>query len=165
MNKPLDALNTLLRGGRACLSMLPFRDKVLPLALQEFDDNLCVPRQLACLLKIDIQSVCAEFEEISPGFREKGLSSKQIMDYCERSDIDYDCLIGGQVYEWRADDPMARVCWTGWNGHAYFYRTIVQFGPVKPSLRKQAKDAIPALAGVETVGAAAETRALFHNRF
>ena len=98
MHQPLDALNTLLRGGRACLSMLPFRDKVLPLALQELD-NLCVPRQLAYPLKIDIQSVCTEFEEISSGFREKGLSSKQIMEYCEQSDIDYDCLVGGQVYQ------------------------------------------------------------------
>ncbi|CAE7838985.1 pfh1, partial [Symbiodinium microadriaticum] len=68
-------------------------DQILPSAFEERRDMLCVPRQLAELLKLPLREVIEDFNSICPGnWQDRGKEERA-------------------------------VAFTSWNGHAFFYRS------------------------------------------
>ena len=57
MRRPLGVL-------RSACAQLPFHVQILDEALEEHDDKLCVPRQLAVFLQMYLQDTCAAFDNI-----------------------------------------------------------------------------------------------------
>ena len=79
MQRPLGVL-------RGACSQLPFHEQILDEAFEEHDDKLCVPRQLAVLLKMSLQDTCAAFDNIcTDGWRlrrvtpRRGLRVRQVL--------------------------------------------------------------------------------------
>ena len=61
-------------------------DQILPSAFEERQDMLCVPRQIAELLKLSLEDVLQDFDAIcSAGWRERGVSPAEIRTFCDWS--------------------------------------------------------------------------------
>ena len=52
---------------RSACSQFPFYEQILDEAFEEHNDKLCVPRQIAVLLRMSLQDTCAAFDNICPG--------------------------------------------------------------------------------------------------
>ena len=51
-------------GTRPILCSLPFSDQICSEALEDHEDKLCVPRQIAALICEDFGIICLEFDRI-----------------------------------------------------------------------------------------------------
>ena len=88
---------------------------------------LCVPRQLAELLKLPLEDILQDFDAICSGdWRQRGVSPAEIRTFCVWRNAPMffvDCrgrLLG-------CFQPMQKeeraIAYTAWNGHAFFYKS------------------------------------------
>jgi 5-methylcytosine-specific restriction endonuclease McrA len=124
--------------------LVPCVYDLLDEALEFRDDHLCIPRQLGCLLHQDYCKIADEFDDLAPGWRDRGgISANEIMSYAEHHD--YTCLIFWQskCIEKRQGTRRA-LSFSIMGGHAYFYkcyrRMLEKAGGVKEvRLKKETK--------------------------
>jgi hypothetical protein len=77
MRQPLGSL-------RNCASFLPFPDQVLPVAFENHNDRLCIPRQLAELLGQTIERICETFDDLigNDEWRCVGITPECLRKWC-----------------------------------------------------------------------------------
>ena len=116
MRRPLGVLRN------AC-AQLPFHELVLDEEFQEHPDKLCVPRQLAVLLKISLDDVCAAFDNIcADGWRLRGVTPDEMFEFAK--------FYGCPCYDWAVQTMAATyspehklnrpLAFTSWEDHAFF---------------------------------------------
>ena len=102
-------------------------DQILASAFEERQDMLCVPRQIAELLKLPLQEVMEDFNSICPGnWQQRGVSPTEIRTFCvwRNAPMFYvDCR--GRLLDCfqPAEKEEKAIAFTSWNGHAFFYRS------------------------------------------
>ena len=88
---------------------------------------LCVPRQIAELLKLPLQEVMEDFNSICPGnWQQRGVSPAEIRTFSvwRNAPMFYvDCR--GRLLDCfqPAEKEERAIAFTSWNGHAFFYRS------------------------------------------
>ena len=100
-------------------------DEILESAFEQRPDKLCVPRQLAELMRLPLQEVLSDFDAIctKKTWREQGITPREIREFClwRQAPMFYvDCQ--GRLldkYEPTVKEQRA-VAFTSWNGHAFF---------------------------------------------
>ena len=113
-------------------------DEILESAFEQRPDKLCVPRQLAELMRLPLQEVLSDFDAIctKKTWREQGITPREIREFClwRQAPMFYvDCQ--GRLldkYEPTVKEQRA-VAFTSWNGHAFFYksaRTVAKCEPI-----------------------------------
>ena len=151
LDQPLEAL-------RDVSYQLYCGDEILESAFEQRPDKLCVPRQLAELMRLPLQEVLSDFDAIctQKTWREQGITPREIREFClwRQAPMFYvDCQ--GRLldkYEPSVKEQRA-VAFTSWNGHAFFYksaRTVAKCEPIgeraryrgerKPSATPEFKD-------------------------
>ncbi|CAE7238133.1 unnamed protein product [Symbiodinium natans] len=106
--------------------------------IEQRPDKLCVPRQLAELMRLPLQEVLSDFDAIctKKTWREQGVTPREIREFClwRQAPMFYvDCQ--GRLldkYEPTVKEQRA-VAFTSWNGHAFFYksaRTVAKCEPI-----------------------------------
>ena len=74
-------LRQRMRGLRSVSFQLPCEEDVLPSAFE--DKPLCVPRQLAELLQLSVEEVCADFDAmLRHDWRRLGISAEEVREFC-----------------------------------------------------------------------------------
>ena len=102
-------------------------DQILASAFEERPDMLCVPRQLAELLKLSLEDILQDFDAICSGdWRQRGVSPAEIRTFCVWRNAPMffvDCR--GRLLD--CFQPMQKeeraIAYTAWNGHAFFYKS------------------------------------------
>ena len=113
-------------------------DEILESAFEQRPDKLCVPRQLAELMRLPLQEVLSDFDAIctKKTWREQGITPREIREFClwRQAPMFYvdcqGCLL--DKYEPTVKEQRA-VAFTSWNGHAFFYksaRTVAKCEPI-----------------------------------
>ena len=113
-------------------------DEILESAFEQRPDKLCVPRQLAELMRLPLQEVLSDFDAIctKKTWREQGITPREIREFClwRQAPMFYvDCQ--GRLldkYEPSVKEQRA-VAFTSWNGHAFFHksaRTVAKCEPI-----------------------------------
>ena len=110
-------------------------DEILESAFEQRPDKLCVPRQLAELMRLPLQEVLSDFDAIctKKTWREQGITPREIREFCQAPMFYVDCQ--GRLldkYEPTVKEQRA-VAFTSWNGHAFFYksaRTVAKCEPI-----------------------------------
>ena len=88
---------------------------------------LCVPRQLAELLKLPLQEVIEDFNSICPGnWQQRGVCPAEIRTFCVWRNAPMFYVDGrGRLLDCfqPTEKEEKAIAFTSWNGHAYFYKT------------------------------------------
>ena len=111
-------------------------DEILESAFERQWDKLCVPRQLAELLKLPLTEVLSDFDTICErGWQERGVSLKDIRKFCVwRGAPMFFVNCRGQLMGDQPVEKEARaVAFTAWDGHAFQMR-----GPSTFAMRRSA---------------------------
>ncbi|CAE7477766.1 unnamed protein product [Symbiodinium natans] len=112
--------------------------------IEQRPDKLCVPRQLAELMRLPLQEVLSDFDAIctKKTWRE-GITPREIREFClwrQAAMFYVDCQ--GRLldkYEPTVKEQRA-VAFTSWNGHAFFYKSAPYRGERKPGETPEFKD-------------------------
>ena len=120
MRQPLGA------GPLSCAAFLPYADEIVDAAWEPHDDLLCVPRQLANVLRISLGEAISYFDDfLAPGWQARGVSPLELKEMCRRQGRSFYFLNGHKMldsYEPPAKNrSMKSVALTSWDGHAYLY--------------------------------------------
>ena len=101
-------------------------DEILESAFERRWDKLCVPRQLAELLKLPLAEVLSDFDTICDrGWQDRGVSAKEIREFCVwRGAPMFFVNCRGQLMDsYQPVEKEARaVAFTAWDRHAFFYK-------------------------------------------
>jgi hypothetical protein len=105
---------------------LLFPEAVCPEAFEEHGDNLCAPRQIAAILKRDLDEICDELREAklrSSGSDtvDQGVTSRVILEFCRQHGFGAAIVHNERVIETLAGKPV--LAWTVHEGHSWFYST------------------------------------------
>ena len=78
MNRPLGVL-------RSACAQLPYHELILEEAFEEHGDMLCVPRQLAVLLKMRLEEICECLDNVCEDteWRNRGVTPDEVFALCE----------------------------------------------------------------------------------
>ena len=124
------AVETLLRqrmrGLRSVSFQLPCEEDVLQSAFE--DKPLCVPRQLAELLQLSVEEVCADFDAmLRHDWRRLGISAEEVREFCVWRNAPMRVLSSqGDLVD--SYDPALKehrtVCFLAFDGHCYMYRAV-----------------------------------------
>ena len=99
---------------------------MLPSAFE--DKPLCVPRQLAELLQLSVEEVCADFDAmLRHVWRRLGISAEEVREFCVRRNAPMRVLSSqGDLVD--SYDPALKehrtVCVLAFDGHCYMYRAV-----------------------------------------
>ena len=123
-------VETLLRQRMRTLTsvsfQLPCEEDVLPSAFE--DKPLCVPRQLAELLQLSVEEVCADFDAmLRHDWRRLGISAEEVREFCVWRNAPMRVLSSqGDLVD--SYDPALKehrtVCFLAFDGHCYMYRAV-----------------------------------------
>ena len=101
-------------------------DEILESAFERRWDKLCVPRQLAELLKLPLAEVLSDFDTICDrGWQDRGMSPKEIREFCvwRGAPMFFVNCRGQLVDSYQPVEKEARaVAFAAWDGHAFFYK-------------------------------------------
>ena len=119
-------LRQRMRGLRSVSFQLPCEEDVL---LSAFEDKpLCVPRQLAELLQLSVEEVCADFDAmLRHEWRRLGISAEEVREFCVWRNAPMRVLSSqGDLVD--SYDPALKehrtVCFLAFDGHCYMYRAV-----------------------------------------
>ena len=118
-------VETLLRQ-RSVSWKLPCEEDVLPSAFE--DKPLCVPQQLAELLQLSVEEVCADFDAmLRHDWKRLGISAKKVREFCVWRNAPMRVLSSqGDLVD--SYDPALKehrtVCFLAFDGHCYMYRAV-----------------------------------------
>ena len=110
-------VETLLRQRMRGLRSVAFEDK-----------PLCVPRQLAELLQLSVEEVCADFDAmLRHDWRRLGISAEEVREFCVWRNAPMRVLSSqGDLVD--SYDPALKehrtVCFLAFDGHCYMYRAV-----------------------------------------
>ena len=119
-------LRQRMRGLRSVSFQLPCEEDVLPSAFE--DKPLCVPRQLAELLQLSVEEVCADFDAmLRHDWRRLGISAEEVREFCVWRNAPMRVLSSqGDLVD--SYDPALKehrtVCFLAFDGHCYMYRAV-----------------------------------------
>ena len=123
-------VETLLRQRMRCVRsvsfQLPCEEDVLPSAFE--DKPLCVPRQLAELLQLSVEEVCADFDAmLRHDWRRLGISAEEVREFCVWRNAPMRVLSSqGDLVD--SYDPALKehrtVCFLAFDGHCYMCRAV-----------------------------------------
>ena len=100
-------LRQRMRGLRSVSFQLPCKEDVLQSAFE--DKPLCVPRQLAELLQLSVEEVCADFGAmLRHDWRRLGISAEEVREFCV----------------WRNAPTLKKHRTVCFDGHCYMYRAV-----------------------------------------
>ena len=121
LRRPMGAL-------RACAAFLPMADQIVDEAFAEVDDRMCVPRQMAVLLRTTATAIADEFDDLMGGddWREEGLTPLDVRAFCEAKGLAMYCVAPGQgvIESYAPAEPKGRaIAFCCYDGHAYFYKS------------------------------------------
>ena len=113
-------------GLRSAAAHLPHPELICESAFEEHDDKLCVPRQLAELLRRSLHEVCDSFDAAlhGPEWREVGVTGKELQKWRAHFGHRFYCVRAGRsltYYEPAEQEGRIIACYI-WDGHAYIYR-------------------------------------------
>ena len=119
-------LRQRMRGLRSVSFQLPCEEDVLQSAFE--DKPLCVPRQLAELLQLSVEEVCADFDAmLRHDWRRLGLSAEEVREFCVWRNAPMRVLSsqGDLVDSYDAALKEHRtVRFLAFDGHCYMYRAV-----------------------------------------
>ncbi len=107
---------------RNACAQLPFHEQILDEAFVDHADKLCVPRQLAVLLKMSLDDVCNAFDTMcADGWRLRGVSPHEIFEYAKFYGCPCFYWAGGQmVATYEPQHKLNRaLAFTSWEDHAF----------------------------------------------
>ena len=119
-------LRQRMRGLRSVSFQLPCEEDVLPSAFE--DKPLCVSRQLAELLQLSVEEVCADFDAmLRHDWRRLGISAEEVREFCVWRNAPMRVLSSqGDLVD--SYDPALKehrtVCFLAFDGHCYMYRAV-----------------------------------------
>ena len=119
-------LRQRMRGLRSVSFQLPCEEDVLQSAFE--DKPLCVPRQLAELLQLSVEEVCADFDAmLRHDWRRLGISAEEVREFCVWRNAPMRVLSSqGDLVD--SYDPALKehrtVCFLAFDGHCYMYRAV-----------------------------------------
>ena len=119
-------LRQRMRGLRSVSFQLPCEEDVLPSAFE--DKPLCVRRQLAELLQLSVEEVCADFDAmLRHDWRRLGISAEEVREFCVWRNAPMRVLSSqGDLVD--SYDPALKehrtVCFLAFDGHCYMYRAV-----------------------------------------
>ena len=119
-------LRQRMRGLRSVSFQLPCEEDVLQSAFE--DKPLCVPRQLAELLQLSVEKVCADFDAmLRHDWRRLGISAEEVREFCVWRNAPMRVLSSqGDLVD--SYDPALKerrtVCFLAFDGHCYMYRAV-----------------------------------------
>ena len=121
LRRPMGAL-------RACAAFLPMADQIVDEAFAEVDDRMCVPRQMAVLLRTTATAIAGEFDDLMGGddWRAEGLTPLDVRAFCEAKGLAMYCVAPGQgvIESYAPAEPKGRaIAFCVYDGHAYFYKS------------------------------------------
>ena len=95
-----------------------------PEAYEEHGDNLCAPRQIAAILKRDLDEVCDELRDaehrlLGTDTIDQGVTSRVILEFCKQHGLGAAIVHNERVIETMAGTPV--LAWTVHEGHSWFY--------------------------------------------
>ena len=111
---------------RSVSFQLPCEEDVLPSAFE--DKPLCVPQQLAELLQLSVEEVCADFDAmLRHDWRRLGISAEEVREFCVWRNAPMRVLSSqGDLVD--SYDPALKerrtVCFLAFDGHCYMYRAV-----------------------------------------
>ena len=117
LNRPL---------GKRQFILVPDPLDLCPEALEEHDNFMCVPRQIAALTQQDEAKVADQFDTICPGWRDEGISSNSILAYAKKYDYSAYCYFNNRLLESHKGSKRA-LCWVQEASHAMFYNRYKTF--------------------------------------
>ena len=123
-------LRQRMRGLRSVSFQLLCEEDVLPSAFE--DKPLCVPRQLAELLHLSVEEVCADFDAmLRHDWRRLGISAEAVREFCVWRNAPMRVLSSqGNLVD--SYDPALKehrtVCFLAFDGHCYMYRAVKRAG-------------------------------------
>jgi hypothetical protein len=105
---------------------LLFPEAVCPEAFEDRGDNLCAPRQIAAILKRDVDEICDELREAEMRLSgsdtlDQGCSSRVILEFCKQHGFGAAVVWNEKVIETMAGKPV--LAWTIHDSHCWFYST------------------------------------------
>ena len=123
LRQPLGMLDLV-----SCMAHLPFtEDAYLPEAFEQRDDKLCVPRQIAILMRTTVESVIEKFNDIigNTDWQQRGLYAEQIKEFAILNGspfffIGHNNLLS--LYEPIQKVNRALAC-VAYDGHAFFLKS------------------------------------------
>lgn len=98
-------LDRRVRGAPLGTTGLPFADCICEEAYAEAQDNLCAPRQMARILKLDVGCICEGLSEISQKlygtehWEEQGCTPRMVLEYCKKYNLGCICMHNEQIIE------------------------------------------------------------------
>ena len=114
-----------MRGLRSVSFQLPCEEDLQ----SAFEDKpLCVPWQLAELLQLSVEEVCADFDAmLRHDWRRLGISAEEVRDFCVWRNAPMRVLSSqGDLVD--SYDPALKehrtVCFLAFDGHCYMYRAV-----------------------------------------
>ena len=119
-------LRQRMRGLRSVSFQLPCKEDVLQSAFE--DKPLCVPQQLAELLQLSVEEVCADFDAmLRHDWRRLGISAKKVREFCVWRNAPMRVLSSqGDLVD--SYDPALKehrtVRFLAVDGHCYMYRAV-----------------------------------------
>lgn len=100
---------------------------IIPEAFEIHDDRLCVPRQLAILLKKSLQELMDSFDELlgQTEWRSEGISAEELKDWCALRGHPFMFISGGKLIHLHEPPTKRGRCLAAvaYDGHIYFYRS------------------------------------------
>ena len=141
-------LRQRMRGLRSVSFQLPCEEDVLPSAFE--DKPLCVPRQLAELLQLSVEEVCADFDAmLRHDWRRLGISAEEVREFCVWRNAPMRVLSSqGDLVD--SYDPALKehrtVCFLAFDGHCYMYRAVkrvLERQAARVLYRGEARQALP----------------------
>ena len=118
-------LRQRMRGLRSVSFQLPCEEDVLQSA---FEKPLCVPQQLAELLQLSVEEVCADFDAmLRHDSNRLGISAEEVREFCVWRNAPLHMLSSqGDLVD--SYDPALKehrtVCFLAFDGHCYMYRAV-----------------------------------------
>ena len=118
----VQVLNRTLGAQPASLSQLLCPDGICAEAFVDHGDGLCVPRQMASILKRDFGEVCTELDGLK-GENMEGYSAATVIAYAKEHGLGYCFVFNNEVLD-SSQGTRPYLCFAVHEGHAYFYDSL-----------------------------------------
>ena len=127
---------------RGLAAHLPHADQICDSAWEEHADKLCIPRQLAELLRTPLHEVCASFDAAldGQGWREVGVTGEELQQWCVLYGHPlFFCAAGCLLayHEPPEKQGKAIACYL-YDGHGFIYKNARALANYRPAAEKRA---------------------------
>ena len=110
----------------ACGVFLPYPDQILDCAWEDYDDCLCVPRQLSVLLNEPLEDYVECFNQFygSEDWQQKGICPADLKQFCVLNNLGFYFCQGHSLLDiYEPKKPKRCIAFCAYNGHCYMYKS------------------------------------------